>query len=199
MRASHLAVAALTGLLAWRFDAAAATTIHRARGSILSVSPQQIVVSSLTGDSRTFAITPQTRYATERKLALSAIQPGSYIGSAAIPGGNGTLTALEVTVFPPSMKGAGEGHRDWDLAPHSSMTNGTVGALKQANGDVLTVTYHGGTQIIVVPPGTPIVAPGPGNYDALQPGMKVIVFPSPKDPKVADRIAYGEDGLTPPQ
>lgn len=198
MRPFYLAAAAVSTLLLGG-SAALAASAHRARGSIVSISPQQIVVNSLTGDSATFAITPDTGYAAERSLALSAIQPGSYIGSAAVSAGDGRLRALEVTVFPPSMKGVGEGHYAWDLTPHSSMTNGTVGDLKHANGDVLTVTYNGGEQTILVPPGTPIVTVGPGTYQALQPGMKVVVFPNPKDPATAGRIAYGEDGLTPPQ
>lgn len=199
MRSVHLASAAVAGLLLWCGHADAATTAHRARGSIVSVSPSEITVSGFGGSTAHFVITPATRYAAERKLDLSAIQPGSYIGSAAIPGENGVLRALEVTVFPPALKGTGEGHYDWDLAPHSSMTNGTVGALKQTNGDLLTVTYHGGQQTILVAPGTPIVAVGPGTYDALQPGMKVVVFPSPKAPQTAARIAYGVDGISPPQ
>lgn len=198
MRPFYLAAAAVS-LIVLGSGFASAASVHRARGSIVSISPAQIVVNSLTGDSATFAITPDTGYAAERPLALSAIQPGSYIGSAAVSDGSGKLRALEVTVFPPSMKGVGEGHYAWDLTPHSTMTNGTVGDLKHAEGDVLTVTYNGGEQTILVPPGTPIVTIGPGTYKALQPGMKVVVFPSPKDPKIAGRIAYGENGLTPPQ
>ena len=198
MRPFYVAAAAISIMLLGG-SAVSAASGHRARGSIVSISPQQIVVDSLTGASATFAITPDTGFAAERPLALSAIQPGSYIGSAAVSDGPGRLRALEVTVFPPSMKGVGEGHYAWDLTPHSSMTNGTVGDLKHADGDVLTVTYNGGQQTILVPPGTPIVTVGPGTYAALQPGMKVVVFPDPKNPTAAGRIAYGEDGLTPPQ
>ena len=196
MRASHLALAALATLLA---GTGAASAAGQVRGNIVSISPQQIVVSSVTGDKTSFAITPATGYVAERSLALSAIQPGSYIGSAAVSDGPGKLRALEVTVFPPSMKGVGEGHYAWDLTPHSTMTNGTVGDLKHAHGDVLTVTYYGGEQTILVPPGTPIVTVAPGSYVALQPGMRVVVFPDPHNPTAAGQIAYGENGMTPPQ
>ena len=75
----------------------------------------------------TYAITGDTKVAGEKTVSISAIQSGSYIGSAAVPAGGGKLRALEVTVFPPAMKGVGEGHYAWDLGPSSSMTNGTVG------------------------------------------------------------------------
>jgi hypothetical protein len=38
-------------------------------------------------------------------------------------GGDG---AIEVLIFPPAMKGTGEGSYPWDLKPKSTMTNGTV-------------------------------------------------------------------------
>lgn len=49
------------------------------------------------------------------------------------------LIALEVVIFPPSLKGTGEGHYAWDRIPDttlsgvgtapSAMTNGTVSAV----------------------------------------------------------------------
>ena len=59
-------------------------------------------------------------------IALSDIKPGSYIGTAAMPQADGTQMALEVLVFPEAMRGAGEGHRPWDLQAQSTMTNATV-------------------------------------------------------------------------
>ena len=50
-----------------------------------------------------------------------------------------------------------------------------------------------------MPADVPIVAIDPGSMSDLKPGVKVIVFPSPNDPKTASRILYGEDGITPPQ
>jgi hypothetical protein len=197
MRA-RLTVALASGLILIG-TAAGAVAETRSRGSIISISPQQIVVDSWSGEAMTFAITADTRYAAEKPVALAAIQPGSYIGSAAVPATGGVLRALEVTVFPPNMNGVGEGHYAWDLAPDSSMTNGTVGDLKQESGDLLTVTYNGGEQKILVPPDTPIVSVGPGSFTDLQPGVKVIVFSDAHDPQAADRILYGENGMTPPQ
>jgi hypothetical protein len=55
------------------------------------------------------------------------------------------------------MRGVGEGHRPWDLGPNSTMTNGTVGDLKVSNGRLLTLTYKGGEQKVLVPENAPII------------------------------------------
>ncbi|GAB0120194.1 hypothetical protein [Acidisoma sp. 7E03] len=178
---------------------AQAQTTGRVRGSILSVSPSQITVNDRTGQAAHFAIGGATRYTGVKPVALSAIQPGSYIGCAALPATGGKLRALEVTVFPPAMQGVGEGHYPWDLQPESSMTNGTVGSLSRADGNRMTVTYNGGSQTILVPPGVPVVTVEPGRWQDLHPGVKVVILPAPGAPGQAGHILYGEQGITPPQ
>jgi hypothetical protein len=178
---------------------AQAAPVHRTRGTIDSVTPTQLVVTSRSGATLTFAITSATKVAGEKTVPASAIQQGSYIGSAAVPAGDGKLRALEVTVFPPQMKGVGEGHYAWDLGRSSSMTNGTVGHLVVANGNTMTVDYAGGEKTIIVPPDVPIVTIDPGSMSDLKPGVKVIVFSSMTDPNTAARILFGESGITPPQ
>jgi hypothetical protein len=64
---------------------------------------------------------------------INDIKPGSYIGAAGIPQPDGSQKALEVHVFPPAMAGTGDGHRPFDLAPNSTMTNGTVGDVVASN------------------------------------------------------------------
>jgi hypothetical protein len=179
--------------------AAQAAPPHRTRGTIASITPTELVVTSRSGATVNYAITGDTKVAGERTVSASAIQPGSYIGSAAVPAGNGMLRALEVTVFPPAMKGVGEGHYAWDLGQSSSMTNGTVGHLVVSHGNIMTVTYDGGETKIMVPAGVPIVTIDPGAMSDLKPGVKVIVFPSMSDAGTAATIVYGENGIAPPQ
>jgi D-lyxose ketol-isomerase len=102
-------------------------------------------------------------------------------------------------VFPPAMKGTGEGSYAWDLTPKSSMTNGTVGHLVVSNGNTMTVDYGTGKKVIIVPSDVPIVTIDPGTMSDLKPGLKVIVFPSKTDAKTAGTIVYGENGISPPQ
>jgi hypothetical protein len=195
----RIATAALGLALLGGMAAAQAAPPHRTRGTIASITPSEIVVTSRSGATVTYAITSDTKVAGETTVPVTAIQPGSYIGSAAVPAGHGMLRALEVTVFPPAMKGVGEGHYGWDLGPSSSMTNGTVGHLVVSQGNIMTVTYKGGEKKIIVPADVPIVTIDPGAMSDLKPGVKVIIFPSMTDAKTASRILYGENGITPPQ
>jgi hypothetical protein len=133
-------------------------------------------------------------------IALEAIKPGSFIGTAAVPGADGTLRALEVHVFPESMRGTGEGHRPFDLQPQSTMTNGTVGSVTGTTGRTMTITYQGGEKTIDIPPGTPIVTYEPATRAMLVAGAHVILFGTEADGGAitATRIAVGKDGLVPP-
>ncbi len=99
------------------------------------------------------------------------------------------------------MRGAGEGHRGFDLGPKSTMTNGTVGnEVKGASGDTLTVAYKGGEKSIVVPPGAPVVMFAPGDKAMLVPGAHVIVQTKAAagGTLTAERVTVGKDGLVPP-
>ena len=94
---------------------------------------------------------------------IGDIKPNSYIGTAAMPQKDGSLTAMEVQVFPEAMRGAGEGHRPYDLQPQSTMTNGTVGDVSGISGRSLTLKYKEGEKHVLVPPGTPIITYEAGN------------------------------------
>ncbi|MCO3717185.1 hypothetical protein FA136_14115 [Pseudomonas aeruginosa] len=115
---------------------------------------------------------------------------------------HGTLKALEVHVFAPSLRGSGEGHRPWENADGSAstMTNGTVGNLVVSQGRRMTVKYGDGEKTVVVPDDVPIVSLEPGERSLLKPGAKVVLFPQ----KGADgsltalAISVGKDGVTPP-
>ena len=132
---------------------------------------------------------------------LADIKPGSFIGTAAREQEDGTIVAVEVHVFPESMRGSGEGHRAFDLGPKSSMTNGTVGQeVTGKTGQTLTVQYKGGEKSIVVPPNVPVVTFEPGTRGLLVPGAHVIVFGQKSDDGTlrAANVLIGKDGLVPP-
>ena len=158
------------------------------------------LVLARAGEKLPVALSGKTAVSAVVPFNLSDIKPGSFIGTAAVPGKGGTLVALEVHVFPEAMRGLGEGHRPFDLQPESTMTNGTVGDVTASNGETLTVTYKGGQQTVMVPEGTPIVTLAPGERSMLVPGAHIIVFGD----KAADgaitalRILAGKDGLVPP-
>ena len=63
------------------------------------------------------------------------------------------------------------GHFPWDLQPESTMTNANLDGIAQASGGgEITLNYQGGSQKVLVPPGTPIVAFDPGARADLKRG-----------------------------
>jgi hypothetical protein len=113
---------------------------------------------------------------------------------------DGTLKALEIQVFPESMRGIGEGHRPWDLVEGSTMTNGTVGELKVSNGRLLTLSYKGGEQTVYVPNDAPVITYEKASRTDLTKGAHIIAFVThqPEAALTATRIGVGKDGLIPP-
>ncbi len=149
----------------------------------------------------TIHISPKTRFALVVPATLADVKPGSFVGVAATPGEGNELKAVEVHIFPEAMRGAGEGHRPFDLGPGSSMTNGNITARVDAtSGPKLTVTYKGGEQAIVVDPKTPIVALAPGAQTDLKPGAAIIARGPKQDDGSIDAafVLVGKDGLVPP-
>jgi hypothetical protein len=170
------------------------------RGEITGVSPDVLNVHVNSGENVIIHLTSDTKVRAVTLANIDDIKPGSYIGSAAIPQEDGTLKALEVHVFPPELAGSGDGHRPFDLAKGSSMTNGSVGDLVVSNGRVLTVNYKGGQQKILVPEDVPIVNLVPGDRSLLKVGVKIVTFvtQSADGMLTAQSISAGKDGVTPP-
>ncbi|KIF61399.1 membrane protein [Pseudomonas fluorescens] len=168
------------------------------RGTVESVSNNTLTFTVRSGAQQTIGLTDKTGISRVSKANIDSIKSDSFIGSAAIPQANGTLKALEVTVFDARLKGSGEGHYGWQNADGSTgtMTNGTVGKLSKTDGRTLTVNYQGGEKQIVVPDDVPIAYVEPGKADELVKGTKIVVFPAVDG--TARGIAVGKDGFQPP-
>ncbi|MCJ2067902.1 DUF5666 domain-containing protein [Methylobacterium sp. J-030] len=194
---------AVVSLLALPGAARAAAPPERVRGTVEAVDAGSMTVRTIDGGVETIALTKDTKVVFLMRSSLGAITSGSFIGTATK--GDNPPTALEIHIFPESMRGTGEGHRDWDTIPdtlagggrvRSAMTNGTVRAapapgprVKSAmtNGTVsrtgaadgaqtLTLTYDNGqSKTVAVSPQTPIMAYEPADQSALRPGAKVFV------------------------
>ncbi len=177
--------------------------VASARATIETVSADgaSLEVKTRAGEERRSASSPKTRFALVIPATLADVKPGSFVGVAATPGEGNELKAVEVHIFPEAMRGAGEGHRPFDLGPGSSMTNGNITARVDAtSGPKLTVTYKGGEQAIVVDPKTPIVALAPGAQTDLKPGAAIIARGPKQDDGSIDAafVLVGKDGLVPP-
>lgn len=171
------------------------------RGTITEVAGNKLKVKQTDGKVDDVTLTNDAKIAIVSSASLSDIKPDSYVGVAAKPRSDGTLQAIEVHIFPPSMRGAGEGTRNWDLGAGSSMTNGTVAKVDTVSADKLTVKYRGGEKTIAIGPSTKIVALAAGSREAVKPGTKAFV---PVSGKASDgslqavRMTIGSGNLAPP-
>ena len=172
----------------------------RIRGTIDTIDAHEMHVTTRSGQKVTLKLPDDARVTLIAPIAIDAIKTGTYIGTAAVPQPDGTLRALEIQVFPESMRGVGEGQQAWDLAPDTTMTNGTVGTLKVSSGRTLQLTYKGGEKTVFVPPDAPIITYEPGSRAALVPSAHVLVTAThdANETLTATRIGVGKDGLVPP-
>ena len=147
----------------------------RINGTITAMSGDRLAVRTDDGDALDILLPPGVRIGAVEERTLASIQPGEFVGSAARHGRDGKLHALEVHVFPESMRGTGEGHRPMD-APEQTMTNATVdGVATVADGRTLHLRYPGGEQEIEVAPDVRVVGLLPGDRSLLVPGAAVTV------------------------
>jgi hypothetical protein len=148
------------------------------RGIIERVAPdrESLDLRTRDGGEKTLELPRDAKVARVVAATLADVKPGDYVGVAAAPNPDGgPLKALEVHIFPASMRGVGEGFRPFDLAPGSTMTNGDVQArVDHVNGPQIVVAYNGGQQTIVVDNSTPIVAIQPGGLGDLMAGAAVV-------------------------
>ncbi len=173
----------------------------RVRGTIESVNGDTMQVKSRSGEEVKLLIAPDVRVSGITKISLSDIKVGSFVGATTVPGPDGGQNAVEVHVFPESMRGTGEGSRPYDLKPNSSMTNATVAESVVGNdGHTLLVKYKDGEKKVFVPDNTPVVTFVPGDKSDLKAGAKVIAFMKqlPDGSFETNRVSVGRDGLTPP-
>jgi hypothetical protein len=177
-----------------------APTPARLRGTIDALSGDRVEVTLRNHTKVTVELSQNVRITWLSEAKPDDIQEGSYVGTAAVPQPDGSLQALEVQVFPPAMRGVGEGTRPWDTGPGSSMTNGTVGSLVTANGRTITITYKGGEKKVFVPDHVPIVTYSPADLSALTAGAHVIIngTRAADGTVTAASIAVGKNGLVPP-
>jgi hypothetical protein len=174
----------------------------RIRGTIEKVDGNVLSIHSRDGQNVTVKLDDNFSATVVVKASLDDIKSNTFVGTAAVPLPDGTMKALEVHIFPEAMRGVGEGFRDFDLQPKSTMTNAAVtGIVNSADGRVLTLTYKDGEKKVVVPTNAPIVTFEPGTKEDVKPGIGIIVFGAeklPDDTLRAKRITIGRNGTNPP-
>jgi len=133
------------------------------------------------------------------KVPLDDVKTGAYVAVTGMPQPDGSQKALAVFIFPEAQRGLAEGHRPWDFAPNSTMTNATVDSqIKGVDGQTLTVKYKDGEQKVLVTTATEITAATRKSAADLKPGQKITVFAAKKLPDAtleAPNIAFGDYGV----
>ena len=211
---TRLTTTAAAALLALTGAASAAPQLERVRGTIESAEGGSVAVKTADGKTETIAL-GDAKYVYVVKSSLDAVKDGVFIGTATK--GENPLTALEVVVFPDSMRGTGEGHYAWDAIQDqtqggsrvkSAMTNGTVksstegGAPKvksaMTNGTVAKSTGSSGEKTLTVSydkeGSKTIVVPPSAPIVAFEPADKSILTPGSKIFAVAAKDGTKLDG-----
>jgi hypothetical protein len=192
----------LLGMLLALAGTAVAQTQARVRGTITAVDGSMLSVKTREGQDLRMEIAPDATYSYMKKLSLDDVKPGTPLGTSAVTGPDGKIVALELHLFPAGRPAPNEGHRPWDLAPNSTMTNGTVSAVVEAgNGRELTLSYKDGTQRVVVPADIPIVTSQAGDRSLLAVGEYAFIAATvAADGRMtAQRLQVSKDGVRPPQ
>jgi hypothetical protein len=173
----------------------------RLRATIEKVDGPVYTVKNRDGTEWKLTVSDPPLFVAIAPATMADIKPGMFVGSAGTMQEDGTQKAIEVHIFPESMRGTGEGHYDWDLLPKSKMTNANVEqVVTSSDGQVLSVKYKDGEKKLLVTPQTIVVTYVPGSKDDLAPGSKIFVSAAKKQPDgtlQTPRITYGRNGVGP--
>ena len=174
---------------------------QRVAGTIDKVEGKTLYIKSANGPV-TLTLTDNAVVVARVKATAADIKAGDYVASGGVPQPDGTQKAVELRIFPDSMRGNGDGHRPgWPGAPNGTMTNGAVGqSVSGVDGPVVTVKYKDGDKKIIVGPSVPIVRYEIGDKSELKSGAAVAVANATKKPDgtfTSARINVGRNGVVP--
>jgi hypothetical protein len=173
----------------------------RIRGTVEKMDGNMMTVKARNGETVQVKLADNYTVTGIAKASVNDVGSGKYIGTTTVGERNGALVAEEIHIFPESMRGTGEGHRDWDLRPNSKMTNAAVAdVVKMGKDRVLTVKYKDGEKKILVPDHTVVVAFQPAERSVLKRGAKIFVIAQkqPDGSLTAPRVNVGLKGQIPP-
>jgi hypothetical protein len=151
----------------------------KVRGKIAEVTNDSVTITQKDGSTKVVQLLPNLKVNALVKASMADIQKNTFVGVTAMPTDDGGMSAVEIHIFPESMRGAGEGHYPWDLAPKSTMTNAAVTQMvKDVKGSELTLTYKGGEKKVTVPADCSIVMVTDGTRDDLKKDASVFAIAS---------------------
>ncbi|WP_262331957.1 DUF5666 domain-containing protein [Bosea sp. BH3] len=178
MRKFPLAAAAFAVVLA-AGTAQAQQGGTRLRGEVEAMSGSTLMLKTSDGREAKVMLTPGFSAGGVVPAKASDIGKGAFIGVGARPQPDGTLLAVQVVIFPETMRGTGEGHRPWGVLPDATMTNATVAdTVSQVDGANLVLSYPGGEQKVTITPDATILMAGAAEASELKPGVQVAMTAS---------------------
>ena len=173
---------------------------ERIRGDIVSFKGELLTVHRKSGDTVSIDVKPDVGVSALKPARLSDAKIGSYVGTPAITGSDGRLTATSMIVFPEAARGTAEGHFAYDFGPDSTMTNANVvSVVTGTRGRELNLSYKGGSSTVTVPENVPVVTPVPASRTDLTTGKKVFLVVTPDASGVYDAhvLFVEKDGVAP--
>jgi len=179
----------------------AGTTPTRVTGTVDKLDGNNLTVNMKDGPAVTVLLADNVAVFGVEKRSLANIKPGDYLASGGVRGTDGKIHAVEVRIFPETLRGTGEGQRPWDVKQDGVMTNATVGTVSQSpQGGVIHVKYKEGESEYTVGPEVPIVAYVAGDRSLLKPGAAVLTIAQkkPDGSLTAARVTAEKDGVKPP-
>jgi hypothetical protein len=174
---------------------------QRVAGTIDKVEGKTLYIKSASGPV-TLTLTDNAVIVARVKATAADIKAGDYVASGGVPQPDGTQKAVELRIFPDSMRGNGDGHRPgWPGAPNGTMTNGAVGqTVSSVDGPVLTVKYRDGEKKLIVGPSVPVQRLEIADRSELKSGASVAAGAATKQPDgtfTAARIDFGRGDVVP--
>lgn len=195
-------VVAVLAVLTFVSTADAQQKPQRVRGTVEKVDGSSLILKGRDGVPVTVKMADNVSVVAIVTSSPADIKPGSFVGATAMPEADGSWKAVEVHIFPESMRGTGEGDRPFDYQPKSTMTNATVGDMvSKVDGGSMTLKFKDGEKKIDIVPSTHIVTYVMGSKDDLKPGAKVMITAAMKQEDgtfTTPRVNVGRDGATPP-
>ena len=180
---------------------ASAQQAQRVAGTIDKVEGNTLYIKSASGPV-SLTLADNALIVARVKASAADIKAGDYVATGGVPEPDGTQKAVELRIFPESMRGNGDGHRPgWPGAPNGTMTNGAVGqTVSSVDGPVLTVKYRDGEKKLIVGPSVPVLRLEIADRSELKSGAAVAPGAATKQPDgtfTAARIDVGRGDAVP--
>jgi hypothetical protein len=173
----------------------------RVVGTVDKLDGNNLTVNMTDGQPVTVVLADNAAVFGVEKRTVADIKPGDFLASGGVKGTDGKIHAVEVRIFPETLRGTGEGQRPWDVKPDGVMTNATVGTVSQSpEGGVIHVKYKDGESEYTIGPEVPVLAYVAGDRTLLKPGVAVVTIAQkkPDGTLTTGRVTAEKNGVKPP-